>query len=383
MYYTSLGKIPRKRHVAFRKTDGSLYREQLVGLEGFSGISSLLYKENLPSGTVKIEPLGISQQERVSPNTNLDYWHFRTAQLTPAATSIEARFPLLFNDQCQISVSTDTRSYLFRNASHHEIYFIDEGRGSLRTEYGVIDFVPGDYLVIPKGTTYQFDYEAIAKYLLIQSSASFSFPRRYLNSMGQFLENSPICERDIRPPNRLEPIFDINPTKVILHRCGHYYEQTMDHHPFDTVGWDGCLYPFAISIHDFEPVVGSLHLPPPVHQMFATEGFVICNFVPRLFDFHKEAVPAPYYHSNVDSDEVIYYVEGDFMSRSGIEKGSITLHPSGLVHGPQPGKTEASIGAVRTDELAVMIDTFKPLFINNTIQSVRQQDYAESWLVKE
>ena len=382
MYYTKLGKIPRKRHIIFRKDDGSLYREQLVGLEGFSGISSLLYKEQYPSSTVRLAPLGIDQSENVESSKTLDYWHLRTAQMLPAKSPLLARFPLLYNSQCQISVSIDPMNYLFRNASHHELYFIDEGRGSLYTEYGVIDFVPGDYLVIPKCTTYQFKFEAHAKYLMVQSTAPYRFPSRYLNRMGQFLEHSPVCERDIRPPSRLEPVFDESDTPIILHRNGIFFEQVMNHHPFDTIGWDGYLYPYAISIHDFEPIVGSLHMPPPVHQMFASDGFVICNFVPRLFDFHKEAVPAPYYHSNVDSDEVIYYVEGDFMSRSGIEKGSITLHPAGLTHGPQPGKTEASLGAIRTNELAVMIDTYKPLYVNKNTESIKQSDYSESWLEK-
>ena len=347
MYYASLGKVPRKRHVAFRQDDGSLYREQLVGLEGFSGISSLLYKNDYPSATVKISELNINQNDYVEGDFNLSYWHFKTAQMMPTGNPLTARFPILYNDQCQISVSTELSSSLFRNVSHHELYFIDEGRGSLITEYGVIDFSPGDYLVIPKSTTYQFNLEGTVKYLLIQSLSAFTFPERYLNKMGQFLEHSPVCERDIRPPSRLEPVLDSLETQVILHRNGCYYEQLMDHHPFDTIGWDGYLYPYAISIHGFEPIVGSLHMPPPVHQIFTSGGFVVCNFVPRLFDFHEDAVPAPYYHSNVDSDEVIYYVEGDFMSRSGIEKGSITLHPAGLAHGPQPGKQRLVLELIR------------------------------------
>lgn len=382
MYYHKLGKLPAKRHTTFKKEDGSLYREHLMGLEGFSGISSLLYKEHYPSATLRMEELLSPEKSSQSADHKLDYWHFRTAKLKHFDNMIHSRRPLMGNDQCEISVSTCTVTEAFRNASHHELYYIDEGRGMLRSEFGLLSFVPGDYISIPKGITYQFEFEAEAKYLLTQSLSPICFPRRYLNKMGQFLEHSPVCERDIKVPTELDPQIQPGEVPVTIHRNGRYFRQVMEKSPFDTVGWDGYLYPYAISIHDFEPIVGRLHMPPPIHQMFESAHFVVCNFVPRLYDFHPDAIPAPYYHSNIDSDEVIYYCEGNFMSRSGIEKGSITLHPAGTVHGPQPGKIEASVGKKETNELAVMIDTFAPLKVYSCAREIQVLDYNESWIEK-
>lgn len=380
MFYHKLGKIPRKRHVVFRSEEDSLFREQLMGLEGFSGISSLLYKHRLPTSTIRMEPVQVDTSELESPYPNLECQHFKTAQLKLDESVIQSRVPLLRNEQVSLAVSSLTPETIFRNASHHELYFLEEGRGVLESEFGSLNVVPGDYISIPKGITYQWQFESMAKYLLIQSLEPIVFPRRYLNSMGQFLESSPVCERDVRVPDRLLTRREEGIFKILVHRKGHYFEQILDHHPFDAVGWDGYLYPFAISIHDFEPIVGRLHQPPPVHQIFQSKHFVVCNFVPRLFDFHPEAIPAPYYHSNHDSDEVIYYVEGNFMSRKGVEKGSITLHPMGLPHGPQPGKVEDSIGLRETNELAVMVDVFQPLVVSAKARQVAQIDYMESWL---
>ncbi|MBT3785481.1 homogentisate 1,2-dioxygenase, partial [bacterium] len=380
MYYHKLGDLPRKRHTIFRRDNGELFREQLMGLAGFSGISSLLYKHRLPTATLRMEVVRTEPLPEESESKTIACQHFKTAQLPADESLIHARAALLSNSQVSVSVSTLPPNSLFRNASHHELYFIEEGRGILESEFGNLKFVPGDYVSIPKGITYHWRFESLARYLLVQSLEPMRFPSRYLNSMGQFLEHSPVCERDIRVPDELIPRVEEGSFKVLVHRNGAYFEQILAHHPFDTVGWDGCLYPFAISIHDFEPIVGRLHMPPPVHQMFESTHFVVCNFVPRLFDFHPEAIPAPYFHSNIDSDEVIYYVEGNFMSRRGVEKGSITLHPAGLPHGPQPGKTEESVGKKATSELAVMIDTFQPLMVTQRAESVAQADYVESWL---
>jgi len=380
MYYHKLGKIPRKRHIVFKKADGSLYREQLMGLQGFSGPSSLLYKENMPTATTSMQRRAVLSPESLEVSTALTNWHFKTSGLSADESFFQSRIPLMKNPQVEIGTATNEKGALFRNASHHELHFIHSGEGQLKSEFGNLKIEAGDYVCIPKGITYQWEFKAESRVLWVQSLQPITFPRRYLGATGQFLEHSPVCERDIRVPDSLEPCFDRGEFSVLVHRSGEYFEQIMDHHPFDTVGWDGYLYPFAISIHDFEPLVGRIHQPPPIHQIFDSAHFVVCSFVPRLFDFHPEAIPAPYFHSNSDSDEVLYYVEGEFMSRKGIEQGSITLHPAGLAHGPQPGKTEASVGVRETVELAVMIDTFEPLMVTQKALGIRQEDYVRSWL---
>ncbi|MCJ8345504.1 homogentisate 1,2-dioxygenase [bacterium] len=379
MFYHKLGKLPRKRHTVVRNGSQLVY-EKLMGQEGFSGVSSLLYKDQLPCSTIDVSPLLGRNPSAKKHNKHLNYKHYKTSQLKLDSNVFSARSPLLENSEVEISVSTYLYSGLFTNSSHHEVYFIEEGEGNLLSEFGVLPVASGDYVVIPKGLLHQWDIKTSVKYLLIQSKQAITFPKRYLNAMGQFLEDSPICERDIQVPTHLDPIFDKREHKILVRRDEEYFEVTLSHHPFDTVGWDGYLYPYSISIHDFEPVVGRIHLPPPVHQIFQSAHFVICNFVPRLYDFHPEAVPAPYYHHNVDSDEVLYYVKGNFMSRSGIEQGSITLHPAGLVHGPQPGKVLESIGKKETNELAVMIDTFQPLYSSQKAENIAVKDYHKSWL---
>jgi homogentisate 1,2-dioxygenase len=383
MYYHKLGKIPRKRHIVFKKEDGSLYREQLMGLQGFSGPSSLLYKENLPTATSSMKKLAIGDQEGSEISTSFTNWHFKTAALSTDESFFQSRVPLLKNPQVEIGVSTFSSNSILRNASHHELHFLHSGEGQLRSEFGTLNLHSGDYIYIPKGITHQWDFEGDVRVLLTQSLQPMEFPSRYLGATGQFLEHSPVCERDIRVPETLEPCLEKGDFRILVHRSGEYFEQVLDHHPFDTVGWDGYLYPFAISIHDFEPLVGRIHQPPPIHQIFNSAHFVVCNFVPRLFDFHPEAIPAPYFHSNTDSDEVLYYVDGEFMSRKGIEQGSITLHPAGIPHGPQPGKTEASVGVHETVELAVMIDTFEPLMVTDKALGIQQEDYVRSWLEQE
>ncbi len=382
MHYHSLGNLPKKRHVTFLKQDGTLHREHLFGLEGFSGIQSLAYKLDLPSATLAIHPLPGSEPVVTKLSDSLTYRHLKTGQLPQTENWLESRTPLMFNQQVEISVGFGVPEVLFRNASHHELWFLETGQGWLRSEFGNVQICGGDYVVIPKGLTYQFQYSQGDRFLLTQSLQPIRFPKRYLNHQGQFLEHSPICERDLKLPTVLETIDTCEETTIIIRRGGRYFEQVMNHHPFDTVGWDGCYYPFAISIHDFEPIVGRLHLPPPIHQIFESKHFVVCNFVPRLFDFHPEAIPAPYYHSNIDSDEVIFYIEGNFMSRSGIEPGSISLHPAGIPHGPQPGKTEASVGQHSTEELAVMIDTFEPLLLSSRALEIEEITYERSWIAK-
>ncbi|PCJ21257.1 MAG: hypothetical protein COB02_01345 [Candidatus Cloacimonadota bacterium] len=381
MFYHKLGKLPRKRHVVFKEKDQLIY-EKLMGQEGFSGVSSLLYKKKIPCSTVDISPILDKTLSSNIENRHLNNKHYKTQKLDIDLDIFSARIPLLKNAEIEISVSTFLYDGLFVNSSHHEVYFIEEGEGSLNSEFGVLPIKTGDYVVIAKGLYYQWNIKTKVKYLLIQSKQPIKFPKRYLNSMGQFLEDSPICERDIKVPTHLSSILDDNEHKILGRRDDEYFEVTLDHHPFDTVGWDGYLYPYSISIHDFEPLVGRLHMPPPIHQIFESTHFVICNFVPRLYDFHPEAIPAPYYHHNIDSDEVLYYVKGNFMSRSGIEQGSITLHPAGLVHGPQPGKVEESIGKKDTNELAVMIDTFQPLYSSKKAENIAVKDYHKSWLKK-
>ncbi len=383
MFYVQLGQLPRKRHVAFKKDNGELFREQLFGLKGFSGISSLVYKEELPPATLFMRSAGKVLGETHPEDDFLAYRHLKTSGLPQEDSLAQKRRPLMYNHQVEISVGYGPPAGLFRNASHHELWYLETGEGRLISEFGILRVCAGDYVSIPKGITCEWDYSQDARFLLTQSLEPIVFPRRYLNEMGQFLEHSPICERDIKVPDELYNPQDKGETTVLIRRDSEYFEQGYNHHPFDTVGWDGYLYPFAISIHDFEPIVGRLHMPPPVHQIFESGHFVVCNFVPRLFDFHPEAIPAPYFHSNLDSDEVIFYVEGNFMSRSGIEPGSISLHPAGVPHGPQPGKTEASIGEKATEELAVMIDTFQPLKVTSRARMIEDEAYVRSWVRSE
>jgi len=379
MYFHRLGDLPKKRHVTFRKPGGELYREHLFGLEGFSGPQSLAYKLDLPSATREIRQVMGAEPELNSQANSLTYRHFRSSLISKSESSLVRRLPLMFNQNLEISCGYGVSDLLFRNASHHEVWYLETGSGTFKSEFGNFPVCGGDYVVIPKGLTYQFDYPGVHRFLLVQSLHPVHFPKRYLNSRGQLLEHAPIYERDIKVPQELEIHDGLKDTVVTIRRGNQYFEQVMTHHPFCTVGWDGCLYPYAISIHDFEPIVGRLHLPPPIHQMFESAHYVICNFVPRPFDFHPEAIPAPYYHSNIDSDEVIFYVDGNFMSRAGIEPGSISLHPAGIAHGPQPGKTEESVGKTHTNELAVMVDTFEPLLVSSRATAIEDKDYETSW----
>ncbi len=383
MHYHSLGKIPQKRHIQFRKPDGSLYHEELFSTEGFSDTYSLLYHENPPTQIVQVgEPFSVAP--KTIHDKQLKHRSLQGFQIAPEADYIKSRKPVLVNDECKLVLAAPTESmedYFFKNADADEIIFIHEGTGTLRTMYGNLKFEYGDYLVIPRGTVYQLEFDnSNNRLLIVESSSPVITPRRYRNQFGQFMEHSPFCERDIRKPEILETHAEQGNFKFFIKKQDNIYPYHYLSHPFDVVGWDGYAYPYAFSIHSFEPITGRVHQPPPVHQTFASRAFVVCSFVPRLYDYHPLAIPAPYNHSNIDSDEVLYYVDGDFMSRKHVERGMITLHPGGIPHGPHPGTIEKSIGQKETGELAVMVDTFKPLLMTEYAAGIEDKEYYKSWL---
>lgn len=382
-FYRKLGKIPHKRHTVFKKEDGSVHHEQLFGTIGFDGMSSLLYHLHPPT-VVKSVGKKIDLTPSVASEKDLQMRSFKGFDIEPKEDYIASRVPVLVNADCKIVLASPTKSlvaYYYKNADADEVLFIHEGEGVLKTQLGNIPFSYGDYLVIPRGMIYQIHFNTEKNRLLIvESSQPIYTPKRYRNYFGQLLEHSPFCERDFRTPSALETYDEKGDFLVRIKKEGILYDYTYGQHPFDVVGWDGYNYPYAFSIHDFEPITGRVHQPPPVHQTFETNAFVICSFVPRLYDYHPEAIPAPYNHSNIDSDEVLYYVDGDFMSRKSVEKGQITLHPGGIPHGPHPGTYEASIGKKGTEELAVMIDTFKPLKLTKEALGIEIKDYYKSWL---
>ncbi|MBC7871059.1 MAG: homogentisate 1,2-dioxygenase [Chitinophagaceae bacterium] len=381
-FYAKLGEIPHKRHTQFRKADGGLYREEVMGLEGFHGIQSILYHHFLPPRVVKAEYLGATSTE-YSEFGALRHRAFKTSDVPSGGDAVSARRVLLGNRDVTLSTSRPTSSmtYFYRNAQAYEVWFVHEGVGELRSQFGNLLFEPGDYIVIPYGTTWQMMLgTGEARFFVIESPSQIEPPKRYRNEYGQLLEHAPYSERDIRTPEQLETHTEIGEFEVRVKAREGITRHILDHHPFDVVGWDGYLYPWIFNVRDFEPITGRIHQPPPVHQTFQGMNFVVCSFVPRLFDYHPESIPAPYNHSNVNSDEVIYYCDGNFMSRKGIDKYDITLHPSGLPHGPQPGATENSIGAVKTEELAVMVDTFNPLHIATDALEFEKPEYMDSWL---
>lgn len=385
MHYHTLGSIPPKRHTQFRRPDGKLYEEELFSTEGFSSVYSLLYHIHPPT---QIRQIGdpIDMTPKTIHDKQLKPRCLRTFQVKPEDDYIASRKPLLVNADCKLTVAAPRNSmsdYFFKNADADEVIFVHEGSGTLKTMYGKIPFSYGDYLVLPRGTTYQLDFDGTENRLLIvESTSPITTPNRYRNELGQLLEHSPFCERDIRKPQDLEAHEEQGEFKFFIKKQDNLYPYVYLNHPFDVVGWDGYCYPYAFSIHDFEPITGRVHQPPPVHQTFQAKGFVICSFVPRLFDYHPLAIPAPYNHSNIDSDEVLYYVDGDFMSRNYVERGMITLHPGGIPHGPHLGAVERSIGKVDTKELAVMVDTFRPLLMTEHCLGTEMEDYYRSWLPK-
>lgn len=381
-FYHQLGNIPPKRHIQFRKTNGELYHEEVMGTKGFSGIQSILYHIHPPTQIRKAQLLRDWSVPVENEQANR-HRHFHTFQVESGGDPIDGRVHWLINEDVAIATATPTEemTYFYRNSDGDEIVFVHEGEGVLETVFGELPYHSGDYLVIPVGTTYRFRMKTdTQRFLIIESMGEITIPKRYRNEYGQLMEHSPFCERDIRVPNHLEPRDEKGVFEIRVKSRNRLHAYIYDFHPFDVVGWDGFLYPWAFNIHDFEPITGSIHQPPPVHQTFAGPNFVVCSFVPRMYDYHPLAIPAPYVHSNVNSDEVLYYVRGNFMSRRGIQEGSMTLHPSGLPHGPHPGKVEESIGKTRTEELAVMIDTFRPLHVSQKALGVEDQDYLASWL---
>jgi len=381
-HYYTLGQIPRKRHVVFRKPDGTLYAEQLVSTEGFSDAYSLVYHCHPPTMVTRIEP-SYSVAPLIADAKNMQNRLFRGFDILPAGDYLESRTPVLVNSDCHISLAAPQQpmtDYFFKNSGADEMVFIHRGEGTLKTLYGNIPFGYGDHLVIPRGTIYQMQFNTPDNRLfIVETFAPLRFPRRYVNKYGQLLEHAPFCERDIRKPAMLETHDEKGDFLIKIKRDDQIWPYHYATHPFDLIGWDGCHYPYAFSIHDFEPITGRLHQPPPVHQTFETPALVICAFVPRLYDYHPGSIPAPYNHSNVDSDEVLYYVDGDFMSRNNIKQGNITLHPTGIVHGPHPGAVERSIGAKETGELALMVDTFRPLKITGNAFAIEDPEYYLSW----
>lgn len=381
-FYHKLGTIPSKRHTQFRQADGSLYQEQLFGTIGFDGMSSLLYHIHPP--TVVTEILG---EKNIAPEIaiekNMVMRSLQGFSVPPTDDYLESRIPVLVNNDVYIELASPKQSmtdYFYKNADADEVIFIHRGSGVLKTQLGNIDFSYGDYLVVPRGMIYQLHFDSEDNRLfIVQSFHPVYTPKRYRNWFGQLLEHSPFCERDIRPPHALEPIDEKGDFLIRIKKEDVLYSYVYAYHPFDVVGWDGYNYPYAFSIHEFEPITGRVHQPPPVHQTFETSAFVICSFVPRIYDYHPLSIPAPYNHSNIDSDEVLYYVDGDFMSRNHVEKGQITLHPAGIPHGPHPGAYERSIGKKDTQELAVMVDTFKPLKLTKQALDLELKEYKTSW----
>jgi homogentisate 1,2-dioxygenase len=381
--YHKLGNIPQKRHTIFKSPKGDFYYEQLFGTEGFNGHSSLLYHTHRPTQVKEILK-SYSVEPKVAIGKNIKSLLLKGFEIKPTADFLESRKTVLFNNDCHIGLAAPTESmtnYFYKNADADELIFIHKGKGKLKTFMGNIQFEYGDYLVIPRGMIYQIEFETTDNRLLyVESFEPYYTPKRYKSSSGQLLEHSPFCERDFKLPTELETHDEKGDFIIKIKKEGMMHEFLYATHPFDVVGWDGYNFPYGFSIHNFEPITGRVHQPPPVHQTFETSSFVVCSFVPRLYDYHPQAIPAPYNHSNIDSDEVLYYVDGDFMSRNNIEQGHITLHPKGIPHGPAPGAMERSIGQTITQELAVMVDTFRPLKVTEEAMAIDDGKYYKSWV---
>jgi len=380
-FYNCQGDIPSKRHTVFKKNKKLLY-EQHVSREGFSGIYSNLYHLSMPTQLKEIGDL--TELNIVKAKVKHQPQHIQTFKINKYGDTLDSRIPLLFNDDILISVShiNQDMNYFYRNGHFDEMLYIQHGSGIIMSNFGDLKFQEGDYIIIPKGVIWKAKYTTKTKMLIVESKSSIETPNKYRNRFGQLLESSPYCERDIKTPVLNKAINKMGEYLIKVRINNGIQEYIYNFHPFDVVGWDGYYYPWIFNIKDFEPIVGSLHQPPSVHQTFQGTNFVICSFVSRLFDFHKNAIPSPYPHSNIDSDEFIFYSQGNFMSRKGIKKESVTYHPMGLPHGPQPGKYEESIGKQKTEELAVMIDTFNPLYITDNALSINDSMYPYSWLKK-
>ncbi|PKG56938.1 homogentisate 1,2-dioxygenase [Shewanella sp. Choline-02u-19] len=382
-FYVKQGSIPTKRHITFKKDNGELYREELFSTHGFSNIYSNKYHHNMPTKALEVAPYSLSHgkdwQDSLIQNYKLD-----TKLADSEGNFFNARNKIFFNNDVAMytaKVTEDTDEF-YRNAYADEVVFIHEGEGTLYSEYGALAVKKWDYLIIPRGTTYQLKFSnySTARLFVIESSTMVEVPKHFRNEYGQMLESAPYCERDIRTPELQQAIVEKGNFSLVCKFGDKYQLTSLEWHPFDLVGWDGCVYPWAFNIQEYAPKVGKIHLPPSDHIVFTAHNFVICNFVPRPYDFHPQSIPAPYYHSNIDSDEVLYYVDGDFMSRTGIEAGYMTLHQKGVPHGPQPGRTEASIGKTETYEYAVMVDTFAPLKLTEHVKNCMSIDYNRSWI---
>lgn len=383
--YHTLGKIPPKRHTIFKDENDNFYYEELFGTIGFDGMSTLMYHTQRPTQVKKIlKSYDVTPKIAVSKNMkSLKLEGFNAPQ---ANDYLESRTCILVNNDCQISLAAPKESlttYFYKNTDSDEVLFIHEGSGKLRTHLGNIEFKYGDYIVIPRGIIYQIEFnDANNRLFIVESKTPVYTPKRYRNWFGQHVEGAPYCERDLHPPTELETFNETGDFIIKVKKQDTIHEYVYAAHPFSVVGWDGYNFPYKFSIHDFEPITGMIHQPPPIHQTFETSRFVICSFVPRLYDYHPNSVPAPYNHSNIDSDEVLYYVDGDFMSRNDINKGSVTLHPAGIPHGPHPGTMEKSIGKKETFELAVMVDTFSPLMVTEEAMNLQDGDYYKSWITE-
>ena len=381
--YHKLGDFPQKRHTQFEKPKGGLYYEQLFGTEGFHGNSSLLYHVHRPTQVKEISK-SYSVEPKIAIGKNLKSLLLKGFELKPEDDFLDSRKAMLVNRDCIIGLAAPRKSltsYFYKNADADELIFIHKGKGKLRTMVGNIQFEYGDYLIIPRGMIYQIEFETEDNRLFyVESYAPFYTPKRYKNASGQHLEHAPFCERDFKLPTELETHDEKGDFTIKIKKEGMIHEMVYATHPFDVIGWDGYNFPYGFSIHNFEPITGRVHQPPPVHQTFETSTFVVCSFCPRLYDYHPKAIPAPYNHSNIDSDEVLYYVDGDFMSRNNIEQGHITLHPKGIPHGPAPGAMERSIGQTVTQELAVMVDTFRPLMVTEEAMGLDDGKYYKSWV---
>lgn len=383
MIYHKLGEIPKKRHVVFQDANGKHRYEQLFGTEGFSGISSLLYHIHRPTQIISVgEAVDVSPKAAIEKNITPRL--IKGFDAKPTDDFLESRRSLFFNNDLIMGVAAPRKSmtdYFYKNGQCDELLFIHKGSGTLKTFLGDIKFEYGDYLIIPRGTIYQIEFDTEDNRLFfLESFSPIETPKRYRNKYGQLLEHSPFCERDMKLPQFKAPIDQKGEFLIKVKKAGMIHPITYAAHPFDVVGWDGYFYPYGFSIHDFEPITGRIHQPPPVHQNFEANNFVVCSFCPRLYDYHPQSVPAPYNHSNIDSEEILYYVDGDFMSRNHIEKGYFTLHPGGIPHGPHPGAMERSIGKKETEELAVMVDPFHPLKLTQEALDMEDPTYKTSWL---
>ena len=382
-FYQKRGSIPAKRHTVFRQENNELYQEELFGTEGFSGMSSILYHIHPPTQVAEMgESYSIAPE--IGVEHNLKALSFQGFNIPKADDYLSSRTVLFFNNDLNIGLAAPTSfsdGYFFKNADADEMIFIHQGEGTFKSPFGEIDFCYGDYLIIPRGTIYQLDFKTKDNRLLfLESFSPIVTPKKYRNNVGQLLEHSPYCERDFKLPQHMATKNEQGEFRILIKKQNHIHPFTYQNHPFDVAGWDGYNYPYAISIHDFEPITGRIHQPPPVHQQFEGHNFVVCSFVPRLYDYHPDSVPAPYHHSNIDSDELLYYVDGDFMSRNNVAKGQLTLHPGGIPHGPHPGTIEKSIGKKGTEELAVMIDPFRPMKITKAALEIEIPDYYKSWI---